>query len=453
VRSTLKTLNPTQVHLCVEVPADELEPGLIDAYREIAERGATPDWHDCRIPFQIIDRCAGATVLPHAVEQAVLARIRGAAQEHDIEPLGRPRVDITGFGVGQRLAFTAVMDVRTELTLPDLSAIAVEVNAVTVADHEIDEHLEQLRRQRATFTTVERPAADGDTVRLDLTASFDGLEVPGGNATNVSYQIGCDLVPTVFDGNIVDPALLADGLNLALTGLSAGDSAEVHAPLFGGPYADKDADVSVTVLAITEPHLPDLDDTLARQVGDFDGVTALRDHLRENLVQARKTEQLYAARDRALAQIFAATAVPVPDSVVDDEVEHRKHWMLSELERIGTSLAADLTITGQTEQDIENEIRMATIGRIRTRLVLGALADAENIEVTQDDYRHEVIRRAKLAGVPPETYHQQTERTGASGTLLGDVILRKAMTVLMRRITITDTEGHTVTFPEDVDQH
>jgi trigger factor len=188
VKSTVETLSPTRVRLAIEVPFAELEPSVRKAYRDIAAQVAIPGFRKGKVPTAVIDQRFGrGMVLNEAVQDAIPTQIVAAVREHEVKSLGRPAVEITDFTDGEALKFTAELDVRPEISLPDLSSIAVTVDEIQVGDNEVDEQLNSLRDRFATLKTVERAAQVGDYVQVDLAATVDGAEVEGGTATNISH--------------------------------------------------------------------------------------------------------------------------------------------------------------------------------------------------------------------------------------------------------------------------
>lgn len=435
MKSTVETLSPTRVRLAIEVPFDELDASLKKAYREIASQVNIPGFRKGKVPSQVIDQRVGrGTVLQEAVEEAIPAQIFAAVREHDVKLLGRPTVDITEFADGQPLKFTAEVDVRPEIVLPELSTIAVEVDPIALGENEIDEQIDNLRQRFATLKGVDRPVANGDYVQIDLNATVDGVEVEGGQASNISHEVGSG-------------QLLA-GLDEAIIGLSAEGTTVFQTQLVGGEFAGKDADVAVTVRTVKEKQLPPLDDEFAGLASEFDTLEQLRGDLRERLTRIKKVEQLYAARDKALSEIVKLAAVPAPEGVVRDEVEHRKQSMAAELERIGASLSEYLSAEEKTEDQIDTELAEAAAEGVRIQLVLDALADAEELQVSDDEFGHEIVHRAQRAGVPPQQYYDQLVQTGNAGAVYGDVRRGKALALVMERVIMKDTEGTVLTLDE-----
>ncbi|MFY1636946.1 trigger factor [Solwaraspora sp. WMMB335] len=431
MKSTVETLSPTRVRLAIEVPFVELEPSLRKAYREIAQQITIPGFRKGKAPSAVIDQRVGrGTVLNEAVQEAIPQNILAAVREHEVKTLGRPEVEITEFNDGEALRFTAEMDVRPQLTLPDPSTIEVTVDELQIDESEIDEQVNGLRERFATLKTVERPARDGDYVQIDLAATVDGEEVPGGSATNISHEVGS--------------GQLLPGLDEVLVGLAAGAATSFTTQLVGGDFAGRDADVSVTVRTVKEKQLPELDDAFAQMASEFDTLDELRGDLRQRIERVKRLEQIYAARDKALDQLVEAAEVPAPDGVVREEVEHRKQAMTDQLERIGASWEDYLSSEEKTEADVDTELTEAAGKAVKIQLLLDTLADAEDVQVSDDEFGHEIVQRAQRAGMAPQQYYDQLVRAGTAGAVFGDVRRSKALSLVMERITIKDTTGDPV---------
>ena len=429
MKSTVETLSPTRVRLAIEVPFDELEPSLKKAYREIAQQVTVPGFRKGKVPSAVIDQRVGrVAVLNEAVQEAIPQQIVAAIREHSVKSLGRPNVEITEFADGQPLRFTAELDVRPEITLPELSAIEVSVDDVEIGENEIDTQVEGLRERFATLKTVERTAQVGDYVQMDLAATVDGEEVPGGTATNISHEVGSkSLLP---------------GLDEVLAGMGAGEQSTFTTQLVGGDFAGREADVKVTVRTVKEKQLPPMDDDFAQLASEFDTLDELRGDLRERLTRVKRVEQLYAARDKALAELVRRADVPAPEGVVREEVEHRKQAMTDELERIGASFEDYLSAEQKTEEQLDEELTEAATEGVRIQLVLDTIADTNEVQVSDDEFGHEIVHRAQRVGMPPQQYYDQLMRSGTAAAVFGDVRRGKALTMVMEQVKITDASGN-----------
>ena len=267
MKSTVENLGPTRVRLAVEVPFDELKPSFDAAYKKIGAQVRIPGFRPGKAPARIIDQRVGrAAVLEEAVNTALPKAYGDAARESGVRVLGQPDIEVTSLDDGKQLAFTAEVDVRPEITLPDLTAVAVTVDDVAVTDDEVDEQLDALRERFATLIGVERPVQSGDYVSIDLVALIDGTEVEGGSASNLSYEVG--------------RADLVDGLDDAIIGTNAGESVTFDTTLRSGDHAGDQAAVTATVNSVKEKELPTVDDEFAQLASEFDTVDELRADLR-----------------------------------------------------------------------------------------------------------------------------------------------------------------------------
>jgi trigger factor len=383
----------------------------------------------------VIDQRVGReTILSEAVQTAIPEQIVSAVRQHEVRTLGRPEVEITEFADGQPLKFTAEIDVRPQITVPDLGGIEVTVDAYTVSDDDVAEQLEGLRLRFATLKTVERAAQRGDFVQIDLAATVNGEEVAGGSASNLSHEVGSNQ--------------LLPGLDDAVVGMTAGESATFTTTLVGGDYAGQEADVAVTVRTVKERELPALDDDFAQQASEFDTLDELRADLAERLRGVKRVEQLYTARDRTLSALVDAAEVPVPEGMLADEVSGRRQAMVDQLERMGASLEEYLSAEERTEEEFEGEIRGAAEQGVRVGLLLDAVADANDIQVTDDEYGHEVVHRANSAGMPPKEYYEQLVRAGLAASVYADVRRAKALAKVLDGVVITDSNGERITMDE-----
>jgi trigger factor len=443
VKSTVETLGPTRVKLAIEVPFAELEPSLRKAYREIGAQVTIPGFRKGKVPNSVIDQRVGrGTILTEAVQEAIPEQILAAVREHDVKTLGRPEVEITEFGDGQPLKFTAEVDVRPQITLPDLSAISVTVDALEVSDDDINTQVDALRQRFATLKSVERAAQAGDFVQIDLAATVDGEEVPGGSATNLSHEVGSNQ--------------LLPGLDDTVDGMAAGDSATFTSNLVAGDFAGREAEVAVTVRSVKERELPELDDDFAGLASEFDTLEELRADVAQRLRRVRKVEQLYAARDKTLSALVEAADIPAPEGVVKADVESRKESMTDQLERMGATLEEYLESEGKSEEELDTEIAAAAEEAVKVQLLLDAYADADEINVTDDEFGHEVVHRAQRAGMSPQQYYDQLIKAGAAGAVFSDVRRGKALAAVLEKVAITDSNGDPVALDElrgEADDH
>ena len=431
MKSTVETLSPTRVRLAVEVPFDELKPSLDKAYASIAKQVRVPGFRPGKAPARIIDQRVGrAAVLDEAVQDAVPRAYSEAVRENEVRAVGQPEIELTRLDDGDALAFTAEVDVRPQVTLPPYDGIAVTVDDVTVSDEEIDQQVDALRERFAVLKAADRPVADGDYVSIDLRATVDGEEVPGGTTTGLSYEVGS--------------GSLMDGLDEALLGASAGDERWFTTDLVAGEFADRAADVTASVRSVKEKELPELDDEFAQTASEFDTLEELRGDVRGRLERVKALEQGAQARDRVLEALLDATEVPLPGSVVRGEVEWRQHDIGHQLEGAGLDLDAYLDAEGRSREDFDAEVQRNSETAVKSQLVLDAIADAEQLGVSDVELTEHVIAQAQRYGVSPQEFAQQMTQAGNLPALVSDVRRSKALATVLERATITDESGRPV---------
>ncbi len=338
MKSAVETLNPTRVRLTVEVPFAELKPSLDAAYKKIAQQVTVPGFRRGHVPATIIDQRFGrGVVLEEAVNEALPRFYGQAVQDNNVQVLGQPEVEITEFADGSEFKFTAEVDVRPQIELPEYTGLEVTVDDVEVTDADVDDQVQGLRERFAVLAGVDRPVEAGDFVSLDLAASIDGEVLEDGTATGLSYEVGT--------GNLLD------GLDEAITGRSAGESTSFNAALRGGEHADEQAEIAVTIKSVKVRELPDLDDEFAQTASEFDTIAELRDDIRSRFERVRKLEQGVQARDKVLEALLDRVEVPLPEGLVRDELEHRQQSIQQQLDAAGLSKEAYLDAEGKSADE------------------------------------------------------------------------------------------------------
>ena len=429
MKSTVERLSPTRVRINVEVPFDELKPDFDRAYKKIAQQVRVPGFRPGKVPARIIEaRLGRGVVLEEVVNGAVPAKYSEVVTaSDDVSPIGSPDIEVTEIADGDKLAFTAEVDVRPELTLPDLDSLAVSVDDVDVTDDDVEEQLESLRARFGTLTGVERPAAKDDFVLIDLSAAVDGKPVEEATTTGFSYQVG--------QGGLIE------GIDEAIEGLSAGESATFTSKLVAGEFADQDAEVTVTVTGVKERQLPDADDEFAQLASEFDTLDELTADLRERLGRVRRMEQVTQARDKVLDALVDGTEVPLPESVVKAEVDSALHDAVHPFEHDEGKFEEFLVAQGRTREQFDADTKEAAERSVRTRLVLDALADAEQVEVNDQELTERIVFQAQQYQMPPEEFVRRIQEAGQLGAIYSDVRRSKALIAAVRSATVTDGSG------------
>jgi trigger factor len=440
VKSAVETLNPTRVRLSIEVPFEELKDSLDAAYKKINQQVTVKGFRKGKIPARVIDQRFGrGAVLEEAVNDALPKFYTEAVNEAEIDVLGQPEVDITELKDGETLNFTAEVDVRPAIEIPDYSGIEVEVDAVEVSDEDVDKAVTELRERFASTSPVERAAEDGDVITIDLEAKVEGEVLEDGVASGVSYTIGS--------------GELLDGIDDAVKGLEAGGEATFTSELKGGSAAGKEAEVTVKVTQVAARELPELDDEFAQLASEFDTLDELKADSRKRLENMKQYDQATQAQERVLEKLLELVEVPVPEKLLEDEINTRKHNLEHhQLGQMGLDLEKYLEIQGKTAEEFDTETKDAAVKGIKTQFVLDELVKREKLNVNQEELTEHLMRRAASSGMSPDQFAQAVVEGGQVPLLVGEVARGKALAVVVEAATVKDTNGEVIDLDDDEDE-
>ncbi len=431
MKSTVETLSPTRAKLTVEVPFEELKPSLDAAYKKIAQQINVPGFRRGKVPAAVIDRQVGrGAALDEAINAALPQLYVEALREHDLEPLAQPEIDITKLEDNDTLEFTAEVDVRPEVELPDYQGLEVSVDDIVVSDQDVEEQIQNLRERFGTLSDVDRAAAEGDFVTLDLKASQDGEVVEGAEVSGMSYQVG--------NGGMLD------GLDEALTGMSAGDETTFTSQLVGGELKGQDVEVEVKVTAVKEQELPELDDDFAQTASEFDTVEELTEDVRTRLARGKRLEQAAAARDAVLEKILEMVEVPLPDAVVDAELKARRESVQQQLAYAGLSMEEYLDNEEQTVDEFEADLEKRVRDAVAAQFVLDQVAKKEEIAVNEGELQEHLMRRAQQSGQNPQEFIQHMIEHNHVPEMVAEVVRGKALALVVEAAKVSDESGNPV---------
>ena len=432
MKSTIENLGPTRVRLAIEVPWGDLDHAFGEVYKELGKQVRVPGFRPGKVPNRILDQRIGRpVVLEQVIQHAVPEVYSEAIRENQVRVLSQPDVEVTRVDDGEAIAFTAEVDVAPQLELPALENLAVTVDDVEVTDEEIDAQIDTMRERFAMLTGVDRPAADGDYVSIDLEATLDGEVLEDGTTSGMSYEVGS--------------GQLMAGLDEAIRGLSADEEATFSTPLLSGEHAGEEAQVTVTVRSVKAKDLPELDDEFASTASEFDTLAELREDVRTRLLRVKTLQQGAQARDLLVERLLEATDVPVPDKLVQTEIEWRSRAMENELQQAGMDWDDYISAAGVESKDVyDAELQENVEKAIRTQFVLDSIADAREVTVDNDDLSAQIVAQAQRSRMSPEQYAQQLQEGGNIADFVADVRRTKALAQLLEETTITDASGNTV---------
>ena len=431
MKTDVEELSPTRIKLIIEVPFEELKPNLDKAYRDVARRVKIPGFRPGHVPQRVIDvRIGRGAVLEQAVNEAVPELYNKAVAEREVVPLSQPEVEITKLDDGKELAFTAEVDVRPSFDLPDLDALSVTVDNADVDPDQVEEYLGALRERFASLKTVDRPVATGDFVAIDLAATVDGKAVEDAQTTGYSYEVGSES--------------MLDGLDEALAGMTAGESKTFSAELAGGSQAGNTADVLVTVNSVKVKELPELDDEFAQSASEFDTVGELRASTRRQLEAMRQAGQAGQARQRLLDALVEQIDMPLPERIIEAEVEQRRHNLQDQLDRASLSMQAYLESSNSTQAKLDADFEQDARRSVKAGFILDKLASQEDIRVSAEQLSAYVTEQAYRMGVAPDQLAKQLSDSGQLPAVAADVLRGNALSWLADRASVADEAGRPV---------
>jgi trigger factor len=431
VKSAVETLDPTRVRLTVEVPFEELKPSLDAAYKKIAEQVSIPGFRKGKVPAAIIDQRFGRGAALEEAINASLPQFYGrAVEENKIEVVGQPEVDLEELKDGESLKFTAEVDIRPDFALPEIEGIEVEVEDAVVGDEQVAERVDLIRARFGTLKEVEREVRTGDFVTLDLAASIEGEVLEDGTAKGMSYEIGS--------------TNLIEGTDDAIVGKNAGETATFTSKLLGGSHAGEEATIEVTVTAVKERELPELDDEFAQLASEFDTLEEFRANVRETLEKAQQFEQVAEARDKVLEALLERVDIPLPKSVVDAELAWRNEALDRQIAMGGMTREGFFKLQDKTEDEYNAELDTEVRDGVKAQFILDKLANDKEISVTEAELTNHLIQRAAQAGMRPDEFAQQISQAGQVPALVGEVRRGKALNLVLDAAKVTDASGNEV---------
>ena len=413
MKSDVEKLSPTRVKLSIDVPFNELKPHIDGAYQTLAQKISIPGFRKGKVPAAMIDQRVGrGAVLDEAINAALPTFYSQAAKDNDVLVIGRPNVEITELKDNEKLTFTVEVDIRPEIKLPNFSQIKIEVDDVKVSNADIDEQIKDLSTRFGTLTTVEKVVAKGDFVSIDLVATKDGKDLDGGTANDLSYEVGS--------------ASMIDGLDEALIGLSVGDEKSFETTLVGMPAGELGT-VKVSVKAVKQRDLPEIDDAFAKLSSEFETLAELKADLATRLTKLKQMQQGAQARDLLLEKLLSSVDIPLPDEIIKDEVNDH-------LEKEG-KLDDD-----KHRAEVNDEVKKT----ITREFLLDSIVKAESVAVNEGELTEYLLRAAARYGMSPDQFIKEVSQAGQVSTMVAEVARAKALAQVLGRVDVVDKSGNKV---------
>ena len=412
MKISVRNLEPTKVKLTVTVEPEELNPYLDAARKEIAKQVNVPGFRKGHVPGKIIDQRIGfAAVAGEAVNDAVPELYSKALDEKKSRPMAQPEFDVQDVPQSAndetKLKFTATVERRPDIELPEIDGLEIAISKPEVKDEDVDKRLETLRQRFGTLVGVDRPAAKGDFANIDLTAEIDGETVD--SQEGVSYELGSNT--------------MLDGLDEALDGLSAGEETTFEDTLEAGEHEGQKATVKVKVNSVKAEDLPELNDEFASEASEFDTLDELKADIRKAAAQDAEGRQATEARDAFIAKLQEGLEIPVPKGVKANMVEEQLKGMTPDPEKATKEQKA------QAEETVEKDLR--------DQMVLDALAEKLDVQVSQSDVFNFLASIAQQYGMDPNNFIQAIIKNGQLGSAVQEVGRSKGLLAGMRAVKFT----------------
>jgi trigger factor len=441
VKTIVESLEGNKVKIAVEVDEPEFEKALDAAFKRIAREVRIPGFRPGKAPRRLLEARIGTEVArQEALREALPQYYARAVMDNEVDTIAPPEIDITAGEESGPLAFDAVVEVRPRVSVPGYENLRVTLEAPTVDDEEINNHLDRLRQQFAELAAVEREAGDGDHVSIDIQGSIDGEPAEGLTADDYLYEVGSGAVVPEVDEH--------------LRGASAGDVLEFDAPMPGGDEDDDDDDddddeptvlsFRIEVKEVKEKVLPDLDDAWAAEASEFSTVDELRADIRERLGTIKRAQAQLALRDQVLEALTALVDEEAPEPLIQAEVERRAQELIGRLQAQGAGIEDYLQATGRSQEDLVAELREGAVRAVKADLALRAVVDAQDIEASDEEVDAEVARLAERLGEKPAAVRRQLERAEQMPAVRSDVRKGKALEWLVDHVEIVDEDGNPI---------
>ncbi len=474
MRATAAPEEGNKVRLSVELDAAEIDDALDDVVRRLARQVRVPGFRPGKVPRRVIEARMGgpAALSDEALREALPAFYAQAVSDTEVDPIDQPEIDITSDDPSGTVRFDAVVAVRPTVSVAGYQGLVVTVPAVEVTEADIDDQMDRLRATTGELVEVDRPAVDGDRVTLDIEgrrhpvagaagegddgdeASAD--EATGDNATG-DAEVGpdTDLVAEDFLYEVGSGGIVAE-LDDQVRGASAGDTRTFETVL-GGPGDSETGDseasgttegqpvtFTVTVKSVKELVLPEVTDEWASEASEFATVAELRADIAERLRRVRVLRARRALSEGTEQALCELVAEDVPDVLVEAELRERVHDLEHRLEHQGIAIDQFVAATGRSEQELIDELRQAAVTGVKLDLALRAVADAEGIEVDDEELASELAAMAERLGMSVDQVRSELDRGGRLPTVRSEQRKAKAMRWLLDTVQLVDEDGNPV---------
>ncbi|HEX4906059.1 MAG TPA: trigger factor [Acidimicrobiales bacterium] len=430
MKSTVEALEGNKVKLSVEVDAAEIDKAIDGAFKRIAREVKIPGFRPGKAPRAILEARLGIEMArQEALREALPEWYAQAVMDNDVDVIAPPEIDITAGAEEGEVAFDAVVEVRPKINVAGYQSLRVPVPSPAATDEDVDAQLERLRGQFGELKTVERPAADGDHVSIDIAGSIHDEPIEGLTADDYLYEVGSASIVPEMDEH--------------LRGAKVGDILVFDAE---HPDPDEEHAISLRILVkeVKEKVLPDLDDEWANEASEFETVEALREDFRTRIGAVKRVQAQLALRQGVIAELVKLVDDEPPEALVDMEVDRRARDLIHRLQHQGASVEQYLMATGKSGEDLTEELKEQALEAVKADLALRAVIEAEGITADDDEVDAEIERLAQQLEQKPEKLRKELERGGQIEAVRSDVTRGKALEWLADHAEVVDEDGNVI---------
>lgn len=429
MKSSLEPLEGNKVKLSVNIDESEFDRSIDQAFKKLAREVQLPGFRAGKAPRRVLEARIGiGPARAQALQDSIPEYLAKAVREHDVDLIATPDVQITSGEEEGPVSFDATCEVRPQITVPGYAGLRIELPSPTATEEEVEEAVTAERRRYGSLVDVDRPAARGDYVVLDLEVTRDGEEVAGLNTTDWSYEVGQGWVAEEFDDELI--------------GASAGDTLEFTATPKG---TDQEAEFVVTVSRVQELVLPEVDDDwVAENFAEFETVEAWRESIAERISEMKLNRARQELVGKVTEALVGLTDIEAPESMVNSDLQRRVQGTIQQLQANGISMDQWLAATGQDANAFVEGLREQSVQAVKVDLALRAVATAEGLEADEDDLDAEYQRIAMQVNEKANKVRQAYERNDMVPELSAQIRKSKALDWLIHHVEIVDPEGHPI---------
>ena len=445
MKSTVETLEDNRVKLNVEVDEAEFDSAVDAAFKRIAKEVRMPGFRPGKAPRRLLEVQFGHQIgREEALRESMPEYYAQAVIEHDVDVVAPPEIEITGGQEEGPVVFEAVVEVRPNVNAAGYDGLRVEIPNPVPSGEEIDEQIDNLRKNVAELESVERAAADGDHVTIDIECEHEGEAVPGLTTTDYDYEVGSGAVVAEIDEN--------------LRGASAGDDVEFEAP---HPDPEEEAPLvfKISVKEVKEAVLPELNDDFAKANSEFETVEDLRADMVARMSMMRINQARMALQQNTAEAVAALVTDEIPESMIENEINARIQDLVGRLQQQGMDVGAYLEAVGQTAETLADEFRLPAEQAVKVDLALRSVAELEGLIPNDEKIDETLAQMAAQSGQDAVDLRQRLAAVGQLSALRADLGKQAAMEWLTENVELVDEDGVSVDrasleFPEvaDTDQ-